>query len=106
VVTGLVDNRIVTQTVNVTFREGLRIEQMAAKLQTVTGTGVDAKAFYDLAMKPTDALLAAYPWLLDTNVRPKGASLEGYLYPATYTLRVDPGGTTGPIDSRSPRRGA
>ncbi len=94
VVNGLVDNRIVTETVNVTFREGLRIEQMAAKLQTVTGTSVDAKAFYDLAMKPTDPLLADYPWLLDTNVRPKGASLEGYLYPATYTLRVDPAGAT------------
>jgi UPF0755 protein len=94
VVKGLVDNRVTVQLVNVTFREGLRIEQMAAKLQTVTGTGVDAKAFYDLAMKPTDELLADYPWLLDTDVRPKGASLEGFLYPATYNLRVDPGGAT------------
>ena len=37
-------------------------------------------------MKPTDALLGDYPWLLDENVRPKGASLEGFLYPATYTI--------------------
>jgi UPF0755 protein len=88
VVDGLVNNRIVIATVPVTFREGLRIEQMAAKLQTVTGTQVDAKAFYDLAMKPTDSLLGDYPWLLDVNVRPEGASLEGFLYPATYTLRV------------------
>ena len=39
--------------------------------------------------KPTDALLGDYPWLLDENVRPKGASLEGFLYPATYDLRTD-----------------
>jgi len=88
VVDGLVNNRIVVHTVSVTFREGLRIEQMTAKLETVTGTAVDAKAFYDLAMHPTDELLADYPWLLDTSVRPKGASLEGFLYPATYDLRV------------------
>ncbi len=88
VVDGLVNNRIVVHTVVVTFREGLRIEQMTAKLETVTGTAVDAKAFYDLAMHPTDELLADYPWLLDTSVRPKGASLEGFLYPATYDLRV------------------
>lgn len=88
VVQGLVHNRIVVRTVPVTFREGLRIEQMTAKLMTVKGTGVDPKAFYDLAMHPTDELLADYPWLLDTSVRPKGASLEGFLYPATYDLRV------------------
>ena len=88
VVDGLVNNRIVVHTVAVTFREGLRIEQMAAKLQTVSGTSVDAKAFYQLAMHPTDALLGDYPWLLDVAVLPKGASLEGFLYPATYDLRV------------------
>ncbi len=88
VVDGLVNNRIVVHTVSVTFREGLRIEQMTAKLETVTGTAVDAKAFYDLATHPTDELLADYPWLLDSSVRPKGASLEGFLYPATYDLRV------------------
>jgi UPF0755 protein len=89
VVDGLVHNRVVTRTITVTFREGLRIEQMAAKLQTVTDSKVDAKQFYDLATKPTDELLADYPWLLDESIRPKGASLEGFLYPATYTLRVD-----------------
>lgn len=88
VVAGLVTNRIVVRTVSVTFREGLRIEQMAAKLETVTGTAVDARQFYDLAMHPTDELLADYPWLLDPSVRPKDASLEGFLYPATYDLRV------------------
>ena len=89
VVDGLVNNRVVIRTETVTFREGLRLEQMTAKLETLTDTKVDPKAFYDLVEHPTDALLADYPWLLDPNVRPKGASLEGFLYPATYTLRID-----------------
>ena len=87
IVTGLVDNRLVIRTVPVTFREGLRIEQMTAKLQTID-SGVDPQAFYDLATKPPTDLLAAYPWL----GLPEGHSLEGYLYPATYTLVTD-GGT-------------
>jgi UPF0755 protein len=90
VVTGLIENRLVIRTVPVTFREGLRIEQMTAKLQTVE-SAVDPKAFYDLATKPPAELLGAYPWLK----LPEGRSLEGFLYPATYTLVVD-GGTRRP----------
>lgn len=88
VVTGLVENRIVVQTLDVTFREGLRIEQMTAKLATLD-TGVDPAEFYKLAQDPPDEILGDFPWILDGNVRPKGASLEGFLYPATYTLRID-----------------
>ncbi len=94
VIEGLVKNRIVVAGRNITFREGLRIEQMAAKLQNEQGTAIDAQAFYDLALKPTDSLLADYPWLLDEKTRPKGASLEGFLYPATYSIRTDAGGAT------------
>jgi UPF0755 protein len=90
VVTGVVENRLVIRTVPVTFREGLRIEQMTAKLQTIQ-SAVDPKAFYDLAMQPPADLLGAYPWL---NL-PEGRSLEGFLYPATYTLVLD-GGTRRP----------
>jgi UPF0755 protein len=80
----LIEDRIVITTVPVTFREGLRLEQMTAKLQTID-SGVDPKAFYDLVTKPPASLLADYPWLK----LPKGATLEGFLYPATYTLRTD-----------------
>ena len=38
VVDGLVENRIVIRSENITFREGLRIEQMAAKLQNTPGS--------------------------------------------------------------------
>lgn len=88
-VRGLIENRIVIQTIDVTFREGLRIEQMVAKLQTIE-SGVDPAAFYELATHPPARLLADFPWLQ----LPEGASLEGYLYPATYRLRVDPDGPT------------
>jgi UPF0755 protein len=57
---------------------------MTAKLQTVA-SGVDPQAFYDLVAAPTPALLADYPWLATAGL-PEGATLEGFLYPATYTL--------------------
>jgi len=88
VVTGLVENKIVIQTLDVTFREGLRIEQMTAKLATID-SAVDPAEFYKLAMDPPDSILGDFPWILVEDVRPKGASLEGFLYPATYTLRID-----------------
>jgi len=84
VVDALINARIVVSTVDVTFREGLRLEQMTAQLQNVDSS-VDAKAFYDLVSHPTPALLADYPWLALAGL-PDGASLEGFLYPATYTL--------------------
>jgi UPF0755 protein len=89
IVTGLMENRVVIRTTTVTFREGLRIEQMAAKLLTVSGIAVDPAEFYRIATEPPASLLADYPWLTDPGVRPEGASLEGFLYPATYTLRID-----------------
>ncbi|MFL5754728.1 MAG: endolytic transglycosylase MltG, partial [Chloroflexota bacterium] len=61
-----------------------------AKLQTIPGTSIDPKAFYDIVTKPPDSLVAAYPWLKDPKIRPAGATLEGFLYPATYKVRIDP----------------
>ncbi len=90
VVRGLINNRVVEQAQTITFREGLRIEQMTAKLETIPGTRIDPKAFYDLAEHPSDKLLGDYPWLLDPKIHTTGASLEGFLYPATYTIRTDP----------------
>jgi UPF0755 protein len=84
VVTALVTAKVTLQTVNVTFREGIRLEQMTALLETIESK-VDPKEFYDLAEHPTPQLLADYPWLAAAGL-PKGASLEGFLYPATYTL--------------------
>lgn len=79
----LVTARVTIQTMNLTFREGLRIEQMTALLQT-KATGIDPKTFYDLARAPTPELLDDYPWL--KAILPDGASLEGFLYPDTYQI--------------------
>ena len=77
----LVSAKVNLTSVNVTFREGIRLEQMTALLETLQ-TGVSPQDFYNLAKHPTPDLLKDYPWL----ELPKGASLEGFLYPATYTL--------------------
>jgi UPF0755 protein len=77
----LVSAKVTLTSVNVTFREGIRLEQMTALLETIQ-SGVNAQDFYNLAKHPTPDLLKDYPWL----ELPQGASLEGFLYPATYTL--------------------
>ncbi|MEO8274288.1 MAG: endolytic transglycosylase MltG [Chloroflexota bacterium] len=90
----LVKARIVVQTLDITFREGLRLEQMTALLQTLQ-TGIDPQAFYDLAKHPTEALLADYPWLV--AILPKDASLEGFLYPDTYQVVTATDGGSTPV---------
>jgi UPF0755 protein len=85
VVSALTTNRVTVTTLDVTFREGLRIEQMVAKLETIQ-SGVDPKAFYDLVEHPPADLVADYPFLKGRGWK----SLEGFLYPATFTLRTDP----------------
>ncbi len=95
VVSALVVNRIVAQVTNITFREGLRLEQMATKLLTVQAGGIDPQQFLDIARNPPATLLADYPWLLDPKIHPKGSSLEGFLYPDTYQVRIDAAAPTG-----------
>jgi UPF0755 protein len=85
----LVTARVVIQTMNLTFREGLRIEQMTALLQTKE-TAIDPQAFYDLAKAPPADLLDDFPWL--KAILPEGASLEGFLYPDTYSIVVSANG--------------
>lgn len=88
-VRGLVENRVVITVVPKTFRESLRIDQMAALIQTwEEELGVDAQEFRDLATEPPAELLADYPWLQSGGL-PEGASLEGYLFPSTYDLRPE-----------------
>jgi UPF0755 protein len=80
-------------TVRLTFREGLRIEQMVALLELKEASPDDPTApltmdpsqFYQLAMNPPAGLLAGYPWLK----LPAGGSLEGFLFPATYDVAPD-----------------
>ena len=80
-------------TIRIAFREGLRIEQIVAKLESVEANPtdpaltltLDVNLYYQLATNPPPDLLARYPWLK----LPEGASLEGFLFPATYDVAPD-----------------
>jgi peptidoglycan lytic transglycosylase G len=71
--------------IDIALRTGLRLEQITAKLETIPGLEMNPADFYQLAKHPTPELLADYPWL----DLPAGASLEGYLWPATYRVLPD-----------------
>jgi UPF0755 protein len=97
IIAALITPPVAPPTVRVIFREGLRIEQMVAKLEYLQANpGSDnndptaplqmkVSQFYQLATNPPADLLATYPWLK----LPPGASLEGYLFPATYEIAPD-----------------
>jgi UPF0755 protein len=71
--------------VDIDLRTGLRLEQITAKLETIEGLTMNPADFYEMAEHPTPELLADYPWL----DLPEGASLEGYLWPATFRVLPD-----------------
>jgi UPF0755 protein len=76
--------------VDIALRTSLRLEQVTAKLESLTGLQMDASEFYDMAKSPPAELLADYPWLAKAlKDAPKGASLEGFLWPATYRVLPD-----------------
>ncbi len=75
--------------VDIALRTGLRLEQLTAKLETL-GLQMDASEFYDLVKTPPATLVAHYPWLKTIlATAPKGPSLEGFLWPATYRVLPD-----------------
>jgi UPF0755 protein len=60
--------------VAVSLRDGLRIEQIAAKLETLDLT-MNVQDWYDLVTAPPADLIADYPFLAEL---PEGRSLEGF----------------------------
>ena len=71
------------QTLTVALREGLRLEQITAYLETLPLGRAVARDFYDLASAPTSALRADFPFL---DALPEGRSLEGFLGAGTYEV--------------------
>ena len=75
------------------FVEGDRLEQIVAVLENREANPTDSTApltmnmsqFYQDALHPSADLLAPYPWIK----LPAGASLEGFLFPATYLVPPD-----------------
>ena len=75
--------------IEVDLRTGLRLEQITAKLQTLS-LDMDVREFYELAKEPPASLIADYPWLGRVlEDAPEGASLEGFLWPGTYRILPD-----------------
>ncbi len=72
-------------TVTVQLREGLRLEQITAYLETLP-LKMDVQSFYDLVMHPPAAILSAYPFL---STLPAGHSLEGFLGAGTFDVYQD-----------------
>jgi UPF0755 protein len=83
-VSALLDPHAVAH-IDIALRTSLRLEQITAKLETIDGLTMNPEDFYNLAKHPSAALLKDYDWL----DLPKGASLEGYLWPGTYQVLPD-----------------
>ncbi len=75
--------------VTVALRDGLRLEQVTAYLETLGLANFDAQQFYDLASNPPASLRDKFAWL---SVVPAGKSLEGFLGAGIFD--VDPAITT------------
>jgi UPF0755 protein len=76
--------------IDIALRTGLRLEQITAKLESLPGLQMDASEFRDLVTSPPAELVNDYPWLKKILAdAPKGASLEGFLWPATYRVLPD-----------------
>jgi UPF0755 protein len=93
IIAALTTQPVASPLVKITFREGLRVEQMVALMELKeikpddpnAVLKLDVNQFYQLVMHPPADLLAGYPWLKI----PAGGSLEGFLFPATYQLDPD-----------------
>ena len=72
------------QVVTIRLREGLRLEQITAYLETLA-LEADIGRFYELVSHPPATLLAEFTWL----DLPEGRSLEGFLAPDTYQVFAD-----------------
>jgi len=72
--------------VPVALREGLRLEQIVAYLQTLPLDKLDIEKFYELATDPPDLLRQEFPWL---GVIPEGRSVEGFLGSGLFQVPPD-----------------
>jgi len=83
-------NPPVVKYVDIQLRTGLRLEQLTAKLETLTDLQMDPEAFYRLVKSPPASLIDDYPWLKAVLAdAPAGASLEGFLWPSSYRVLPD-----------------
>lgn len=72
--------------VPVTLRDGLRLEQIVAYLQTLPLDNLNIEEFYDLVTDPPASVRQQFEWL---RVVPEGASLEGFLGAGIFDVEED-----------------
>lgn len=72
--------------VSVALRQGLRLEQIVAYLQTLPFTNLDIEEFYGLANDPPQSLRAKFGWM---GVIPEGHSVEGFLGSGVFDAPPD-----------------
>ena len=72
--------------VAVTLRQGLRLEQIVAYLQTLPLENLDIEEFYALATDPPRDLRDDFQWL---DVIPEGRSVEGFLGAGVFDVEPD-----------------
>ena len=72
--------------VAVALRQGLRLEQIVAYLQTLPLDNLDAEELYGLASAPSAELRDQFEWL---RVIPEGRSVEGFLGSGIFEVPVD-----------------
>jgi UPF0755 protein len=78
--------RAIAQEVELRFREGLRLEEVAADLAENQSAQIDAGDFLLLAQRRAPFDLSRYDFL---GSLPVGATLEGFLFPDTYRVPLD-----------------
>jgi UPF0755 protein len=74
--------------VSVALRQGLRLEQIVAYLQTLPLENLDIEEFYALATDPPDDLRTKFQWL---DLIPEGRSVEGFLGSGVFDVPPDIG---------------
>lgn len=72
--------------VSVALRQGLRLEQIVAYLQTLPFTNLDIEEFYGLATDPPQSVRDKFGWM---RLIPEGRSVEGFLGSGVFDVPPD-----------------
>jgi len=75
-----------TSGISVALRQGLRLEQIVAYLQTLPFSNLDIEQFYSMAIDPSAETRAKFPWM---TVIPEGRSVEGFLGSGVFEVAPD-----------------
>lgn len=74
------------QTIELSFLPGWRLEEAANYLAVTRPAQIDSEAFLAIVRREMPFHLQAYPYLAEL---PPTVSLEGYLFPGSYTVTTD-----------------